>query len=187
MNLTITSTKKTDRKPYAARLLPGNQRDFAKGRKATNTTKSFSFDDLPIGSVIEWRASIWTGDGFTDETCVWAIVTKTDFVRVCRSLAMKAVEWASAGNEVTEFVGSDFGGDLSSGLTAEEETRLRGEAGGDFIAVRRADGSVVLPGEFCSDQENDEGTVRGQAWRLPTVMFCDCEAAAKVEAEVENE
>jgi hypothetical protein len=183
MNLTITSTKKTDRKPYAARLLPGNQREFAKGRKATNTTTSFDFDDLAVGSVIEWRASVWTGDGFTSETCVWAIVTKTDFVRVCRELAMKAVDWAAAGNPVTEFVASEFGGDLSGGLTAEEEIRLRAEAGGDFIAMRRADGSVALPGEFFGDDENDDGTVLGQAWRLPTVTFCDCKAAAKVEVE----
>lgn len=176
MNLTITSTTKTARPAYAARLV-GQNRHFARRLKATNTTNRFELFDLPVGAVIEWRASVWDGAGFTPEACVWAVVTKTDFVQVCRSLAMKAAEWAAAGNEVIEFVGSDFAGDLSSGLTAEEESRLRGEAGGDFIAVRLKDGSVVLPNKFCAADEIDNGTVRGQAWRLPTVTFCDCEAA----------
>jgi len=187
MKISITGTKKTDRKPYLAKLAPGNKREFAKRTKATNTSYSFHLDDLAAGDVIEFRASVWTGEGYTSDRCHWAIVTEADCVLVARSLARRAVELAAAGNPVKAITGSDFAGDLSGGLTAEEEAKLRAEAGGDFIAVKLADGSLFLP-EPADESEAMNGTVRGQAWRLATVWFCDCQAsAADADSEEDDE
>ena len=176
MHFEICVTKKSERKPYLARLTGGGNREWAKRLKGSNTTVRFFFPDLSAGNAVEFRGEKWNGDAYVGGT-YWAVVTQTNCALVARSLAMRLAESEAAGNPAIEIVGSDFAGDLSAGLTAEEEARLREANGGDFLAVRMKDGSLLDPHEICTEQERFDGTIRGFAWQLPIVLFCDCEAA----------
>lgn len=181
MKITITGTTNVGPSPYLAKLLLGNKREFARRVLVTNTTCDLHFDDLNAGDVLEWRACIWAGSGYTSGSCTWAIVLKTDCILVGHSVALQAVALAAAGNPVIDVANSDFAGDLHAAMTADEERRLRQEVGGDFIALRTLDGNLFVP-KPSDRREKLYGTIRGQAWMLPAVTFCDCEAAMRYAA-----
>lgn len=63
VELRFIATKKTGKKPYLAKLGPGFSREFAGGRKATNTTKMF-LAEARIGDVFEFRGYNWDGEAY---------------------------------------------------------------------------------------------------------------------------
>lgn len=182
MDLIINSTKKMSRKPYLCLWLQGYKRQWATKEKATSTTVRFQLLGLEAGQVVEWRASLWDGQNFTNPAVRWGLVTDNDFILISRNLSIHAQVAHSKGDPFVEATGSDYSGDLSGGLTADEEDRLREEAGGDFICFRKRSGELYLP---VMEDDNDMyyGTVQGKAWTLPTVRVLGCAAAVAEEAE----
>ena len=186
MRLAILSSKKIQPKPYAAKL-EGETKVWAKKNKLTNTQISFTFDDgVETGDVIEWRAAVWDGENYTDPKVRWGLVTDDNFVLISRTTALKATLSKAVGNPWVKVTGSDYSGDLSGGLTEAEEEQCRREMGGDFLVVRKADGSLFLPVPENND-EFYEGTIQGFAWHLPTVHVDECPAKDILIDEEEEE
>jgi len=90
----FTATKKTG-KPYMAKIGPGFSREFAKGRKFTNTQKSFYFDDLQIGDVLEFRGYAWQGDAYEGGTD-YAVIGQGVIFFVSRTTAKIVIDGGNA-------------------------------------------------------------------------------------------
>lgn len=184
------STKKLDRKPYLALVRPGFDREFAKGKKATGTTKLFVLE-VPLGAVVEGRVVEWTGDEYEGGYFL-AVATRHGLYTISRETAdlvheMARDGWAAAdvwsvddGRTALDAAGTVLGdnpfpevGDCG-GLVFEREGERRLERErGEGIAHRvarlegegfpRADLAPTLPGVRVFDKARDPEMAKGPA------------------------
>lgn len=93
VTVTVTSSTKAT-KPYLAVLTGRRDRQFARGRKVTGTTRMFSVA-VPVGTVLEWRSYTWTGDAY-EGGVEHAIVMKDGLLLVSKETAIAVAEGANA-------------------------------------------------------------------------------------------
>lgn len=148
MLLRLINNKKAEPKPYLARLSRGFQREFAKGYKFSGNHKAFDLE-VDLGDVIDFRAQVWDGNEYAGGYGLGVVVIHQGVPLVIRISRNEAERLLLLDQPAVESLWSDYPGDLSSGVTTDEEARIRTVTGGDWGGWRMRDGSVAqIAGEI---------------------------------------
>lgn len=154
VSVDFVASKKSG-KPYLAKLGPTfRDREFAKGTKASGTSKLFALDGLRIGDVIEFRGFTWSRKSAAFEGGVeHAVIGEGAVYFVSRPTARSLVE--SGGPLVIDRETEVLR--LHADAPVPEELPQR--AGGDFRAfLTAADGRILEVAPWAGDEgdEDDE-------------------------------